>query len=98
MRLLVCFLSFLLFITKVNGQTYADSIAEYRKHYVDELVAEPRKPIQPSQVKYITWYPADPAYCVWGKFVITPGSSPFLVQTHSGKQKPFVNGDNSDAD
>ncbi len=89
MRLLVCILSILLFTIHVNAQTYADSIALFRKKYVEELMAEKRQPVKPSQIKYLDFYPADRSYCVWAAFTETPGSVPFLVQTHSGKQKPF---------
>lgn len=77
------------FTASLNAQTYADSIAQYRKQYIAGLLAEPRHPIQPSQVKYMSFYPPDPAYRVLASFVASPGSAPFLVQTHSGKQKPF---------
>jgi len=79
----------LLSAAAVNGQTYADSIATFRKQYIKDLLAEPRKPVQPSQVGYLSFYPADPAYSVWATFTETVGNAPFRVQTHSGKQKPF---------
>ncbi len=72
-----------------GAQTYADSIKQFRKKYVDELLADKRAPVKPSQVRYISFYPADPTYRIWASFTETPGSTPFLVPTHSGKQKPF---------
>jgi len=89
MRFLVCLLCAALVAIEGSGQTYADSLAAFRKKYVADLLADPRHPIQPSQVKYLNFYPADPAYCVLARFVPSPGSEPFLVPTHSGKQKPF---------
>jgi uncharacterized protein len=89
MRFLVCFLLLVQLAGFVNGQTYADSIAAFRKQYTADLLADKRAPIKPSQVRYLNFYPADPAYRVWGVFSETPGATPFMVQTHSGKQKPF---------
>jgi len=73
----------------VIGQTYADGILAFRKQYTTELLADSRSPIKPSQLKYISFFPPDQKYCIWADFTETPGSKPFLVQTHSGKQKPF---------
>ena len=74
---------------KAHSQTYADGIAEYRKHYVEDLLAEPRKPVQPSQVQSIVFFRPDQKYCVTATVAESPGSVPFMVPTHSGKQKPF---------
>lgn len=73
----------------LHAQSFVDTIAEYRKKYVSDLLADTRTPIKQSQVKDLDFYPPDPAYKIWAKFVATPGSVPFMVQTHSGKQKPF---------
>ena len=72
-----------------NGQTYADSIAQYRKQYIADLTGDPRAPVKPSQVKWLNFYKPDHSYCVWGAFKETPGSVPFMIETHSGKKKPF---------
>ncbi len=72
-----------------KGQSYADEIAQFRKKYIEDLLADKRAPVKSAQVKDINFYPADHDYCVWGNFTETPGSTPFMVQTHSGKQKPF---------
>ncbi|MCD6010898.1 MAG: hypothetical protein K0Q79_760 [Flavipsychrobacter sp.] len=73
----------------LKAQTYADSIAQFRRKYIEDLLADKRAPVKLPQVQYIDFYPADRAYCVWATFAETPGSSPFMVPTHSGKQKPF---------
>lgn len=89
MRFLVCCLLLINIGCNVHGQSYADGIANYRKHYIEDLLAEPRHPIQPSQVKDITFFRPDQKYCVWATVKESPGSVPFLVPTHSGKYKPF---------
>ena len=72
-----------------KAQSYDDSIKKYRQNYIKELHDEPRKPIAPGDDRYIHFFPADKKYCVWADFTPTPGATPFLVNTHSGKQKPF---------
>ena len=89
MRSVVFFLLLLPLAFSAKGQTYADSIATYREQYIKDLLAEPRKPVQASQIKYISFFKPDVNYRVWATFTPKPGSSPFLVNTHSGKQKPF---------
>lgn len=71
------------------GQTYADSIATYRKKYIEELLAEKRQPIKQAQAAYISFFPPDVRYRILADFKETPGSTPFMIPTHSGKQKPF---------
>ncbi len=73
----------------LKGQSFADGILEFRKQYIEGLLAEPRHPISASQVKNISFYAPNPHFCVWATFTETPGSVPFMVPTHSGKQKPF---------
>lgn len=77
------------FFTSVNGQTYNDTIAEFRKKYADELVSDSRAPIKASQTKYLSFFPPNKDFCVWATFKETPGSIPFMIPTHSGKQKPY---------
>jgi uncharacterized protein (DUF1684 family) len=89
MRFLLCCLLLANMSYNLYGQSYGDDIIEYRKHYIEELLAEPRKPVQPSQIKNITFFRPDKKYCVLAQFTETPGSVPFKVPTHSGKQKPF---------
>jgi uncharacterized protein (DUF1684 family) len=89
MKFLICFLLLINVCLSAQGQTYADSIAEYRKHYIEDLLAEPRHPIQPSQVKDIDFFRPDHNYAVIAEVTEKPGSMPFLIPTHSGKQKPF---------
>ena len=73
----------------LHGQSYPEKIAEYRKQYITDLMAEPRQPLQPSQVKDVSFFAPDLKYCIWANFTLSPGSVPFLVPTHSGKFKPF---------
>jgi len=76
-------------ITGAAAQSYKDSIAKHREHYIKELLEDKRAPIKPHQAKDIHFFAADPAYRVWAEVKETPGSQPFMIPTRSGKQKPF---------
>jgi len=73
----------------LRAQSYADSMSAYRDNYIKELLAEPRHPINTTQVKDISFFPPDRSYAVWATFKRTAGATPFMIPTHSGKQKPF---------
>lgn len=73
----------------MSAQTYRDSIAAYQKQYTKELLEDKRSPIKPADVKYMHFFPANRDYRVWAEVSVTVGSKPFLINTHSGKQKPF---------
>lgn len=88
MRYFICFLLVVLFV-RADAQTYADSLAQYRAQYIADLTAGPGSPVKPSQAKGINFYKPDLAFRVWGTFVETPGAQPFMIETHSGKKKPF---------
>lgn len=72
-----------------GAQTYRDSIAAYRKQYVKELLEDARSPIKKADTRYMHFFDADATYRVWADVQLTPGSKPFLINTHSTKQKPF---------
>jgi len=71
------------------AQSYTEEIAAWRKNYLEELHAEKRQPVKPSQFSRISFYPANADYKVVATVKETPGSKPFMIPTHSGKQKPF---------
>jgi uncharacterized protein len=73
----------------VRAQSYSDSIAMFRKKYIDELVSDARAPIKGKQVNKLSFYPADRSFCFVADFELTPGATPFMLPTHSGKQKPY---------
>jgi uncharacterized protein len=89
MKMAFVFLLALTVASNLNAQNYSDTIAAFRKKYVADLMAEPRQPLKPSQVKFLDFYKPDIAFRVWAAVTETPGSVPFMVQTHSGKAKPF---------
>lgn len=84
-------LSALLLVSSIsaNAQQYNESILQFRKQYIKDLLDEPRKPILPTDTRYIEFYPPDEHYKFIADFNPSPGSKPFLIATHSGKQKPY---------
>jgi hypothetical protein len=89
MKYLLCSLLLLPVAWNVRGQSYADTIQQYRKQYIADLLAEKRHPISPSQTSNLNFFPPDRSYCVTALVTEKPGATPFLIPTHSGKQKPF---------
>ena len=71
------------------GQTYKDSIATFRAAYTADLLKDPRAPITKNDARYLRFYDVNPTYRLTADFEPTPGSKPFLIATHSGKNKPF---------
>lgn len=72
-----------------QGQLYADSIAAFRRNYVKELLEDKRAPVKPKDTGKLSFFPADDKYRVWADVRETPGSTPFMMPTHSGKMKPY---------
>lgn len=89
MRSVILFFCLLAVTLHTNGQSYADSILQFREQYIKELLEDKRSPIKQWQVKSLSFYKPDRNYCAWADFSATPDSKPFLIQTHSGKQKPY---------
>jgi uncharacterized protein len=89
MRSVIPFFCLLVVTLHTNGQSYADSILKFREQYTKELLEDKRSPIKQWQVKSLSFYKPDHKYCAWADFTETPDSKPFLIQTHSGKQKPY---------
>ena len=72
-----------------RAQSFKDSIGRFRDQYIKELLADPRAPVKPADVRYLRFFAPDATYRVWADFTETPGTRPFLIPTHSGKQKPY---------
>ncbi len=72
-----------------RAQSYRDSIMLYRDGYIKELLAEKRQPVKPEDARYLSFFEPDPAYRVWASYIETPGATPIMIPTHSGKDKPF---------
>ena len=72
-----------------RAQSFKDSIEQYRKQYTKELLEDKRAPVKGGDVRYLRFFAPDRNFCVWADFKETPGTQPFLIPTHSGKQKPY---------
>ena len=71
------------------AQDYDKTILDFRKQYVKELLEEPRHPVKAGDERYLDFYEPDATYCVMAEWVPVAGGAPFMVPTHSGKNKPF---------
>ena len=76
-------------ITAAHAQSYNDSIRAFRKKYAAELLEGNRAPLKSAQLGGLNFFKPDRSYSVWATLTITPGSVPFMIETHSGKKKPF---------
>lgn len=85
----ITLLVLMLHVAAAMGQSYNDSIVEYRKHYKEELLAEKNGPLKHAQAGNISFFAPDKAYRVWAALTETPASAPFQMPTHSGKLKPY---------
>ena len=72
-----------------RGQNYAASIREYRKQYIKDLLDEPRHPVKAGDERFLDFYEPDSVFRVVAQFTPTEGAKPFMIHTHSGKDKPF---------
>ncbi len=73
----------------VFAQDYTKQIKDYRAKCIKELMEDQRAPLKPGDDRYLRYYAPDQHFCIWANVTETPGSKPFLIATHSGKQKPF---------
>jgi uncharacterized protein (DUF1684 family) len=71
------------------AQPYAIRILQWRDAYTHDLLAEPRHPVQQGDERFLDYFEPDSTYRVTATLVRTAGAEPFMVQTHSGKTKPF---------
>lgn len=90
LKLLFATLALLLAATDEGWcQRYVDSIAAFRKNYIKDLLEDERAPIKKKDAGKISFFPADERYRVWADVRETPGSTPFMIPTRSGKNKPY---------
>ncbi len=83
-------LSFGIFtIGSVQGQSYSDTIQQFRRNYRDDFLKEERSPLKASDTSFLRFFPPDKKYCVMASIRRTPEAQPFSMPTHSGKTKRF---------
>jgi len=89
MKYLLLFILLFPVCLPATGQTYRDSMLDFRNNYLSELLTEKGGPLKAAQVKNVGFFAADKNYRVWADFKETPGAVPFMLHTHSGKSKPY---------
>lgn len=87
--LLLVIMLLLVALLPLRAQQYHQSIIDYRKQYKQELLAEPRKPVDSVDLKYLNFFEPNPAYVVHSRFTPIPDTLGFDMQTHTGKVKPY---------
>jgi uncharacterized protein (DUF1684 family) len=71
------------------GQTFADSVAEFRKGYIKEHLETKHSPIKEANVKNLRFFNPAADYRSMATFTPTPNAETFMIATHSGKQRPY---------
>jgi uncharacterized protein len=74
---------------RASAQTYADSLRAFRDNYVKELLEDERAPIKKKDAGKLSFFPPNERYRVWAEVSETPESTPFMIPTHSGKNKQY---------
>ncbi|HXS36793.1 MAG TPA: DUF1684 domain-containing protein [Flavipsychrobacter sp.] len=72
-----------------RGQSYNDSILQYRQQYKVGFLSDESSPLKASDTAYLRFYAPNEKYCVTADFKVTPGTDTFIIPTHSGKNKVF---------
>ncbi len=71
-------------------QSYADSINDYRKKYIDELLSEPRKPVTKEQATLLRFYHPDEKYRVSAEVALLNNIDTIQFATSSGVKKTYT--------
>jgi len=87
MKCIIRTLLFILVISNAYGQSYKDSLQQYKEHYKQELLVNGL--IKENETKYLKFFALDTRYRFVANFTPTPGSEPFLMDSHGGEKKPF---------
>ena len=89
MKRIICSVALLAAFYTGSAQSYNDSVMRYRQQYKHDFLTDAHSPLKAKDTSYLRFYAADNTYRVVAAFARTPGSKPFLMPTHSGKDKPF---------
>jgi len=74
-----------------HGQTYADSINDYRDKYRQEFLTEERSPIHDEEnLRLMQFYLPDESYRIVAAFTKAMNEKPFELPTMNGKTKPYI--------
>lgn len=74
----------------LRAQSYKDSIDQYRQQYKADFLTDKRSPLKAEDTGYLRFYKTDPSYRVTATVNRTAGAAMFMIPTHSGKNKPYL--------
>jgi uncharacterized protein (DUF1684 family) len=83
---------FLLLMLSLNcfGQDYKTRVAEFRKKYTSDFLADPGSPLKKDDLQFLRFYDADSAYQVIAKVEPLPNESTFVMPVFSGTGQEYV--------
>lgn len=84
------FMAFFLPPSVSQAQNFKEKIEDYRKHYKEKFLENPRAPIKEEGFPYMRFYDADSTYSVVASFKRTPEALEFQMQTYSGAVRPYI--------
>lgn len=88
-RFFTTLLFILLFRSSGFGQTYNDTIVQYRAKYKLEFTTDKNSPLHGDDTAYLRFYAPNELYRVDAEVLLTNDSLPFKMETHSGKTKMY---------
>jgi hypothetical protein len=70
--------------------SYKDSLNLHRKEYKQGFINDPESPVKGQDTAFLRFYPVNPAYCVDAVLKLSTKATPFMLPTHSGKLKKYI--------
>jgi uncharacterized protein len=76
--------------SQASALSYKDSINIHRKEYKEEFITDPESPVKGKDTAYLRFYSINSEYCIDAFIKISKSQKPFMLPTHSGKLKKYV--------
>lgn len=73
----------------MDAQSYEQDLMRYREHYKQEFLEDKNSPLKAKDTAYLQFYAPDEQYKVLAAYEISGDTTPFKMQTHSGKIKMY---------
>jgi uncharacterized protein len=86
------FLSVVFLLVSLNclGQDYKAQIADYRRQYMNDFLADSHSPLQKEDLQYLRFYDADSTYRVTARADILINESAFIMPVFTGNGRQYV--------
>lgn len=86
---LIGLLAIILFPVVAFAQSYNENILKFRQDYINAFLTDKNSPLAATDTGYLRFYPIDRNFRVSATFKKTANSKPFMIPTHSGKEKEY---------